>query len=238
MQAEKQQRSWKIDVHAKVKNFRFKIKATTAVPTWEFRRCSIFLKLGKYFLRLNSEYGPAIILRREVPKTRRSKFLGFLRKFCFLRRHKNRVSHQEENRRECFAYKVRNFFWITYSASWAISFLYSSMIIYLQDLICMGSLVVVAPASLFQFVCNKERKGIIALCSVISLYLALLFKKYIGKRIINFFVLLMVATLVSSLVFDLDHSLEHYGLQLVWNYVVSSGLPGTNFFSHFFFLFF
>jgi len=101
MQAEKEQ-SWKIYIHAKAKNFHFKLrlKATNIVPTWEFHQCSIVLKLGKY---------------QKQPKTLKSKFLVLLKKFR-IRRSKNRafgfkqksdLSKPEENRIGWFAYKVQ-----------------------------------------------------------------------------------------------------------------------------------
>lgn len=116
MQAEKQQ-SWKIYIHAKAKNFHFKlrVKATNIVPTWEFHQCSIVLKLGKYLLKLKSNYGTSLIPSQKQPKTLKSKFLVLLKKFRF-RRSKNRafgfkqksdLSNPEENRMGWFAYKVQ-----------------------------------------------------------------------------------------------------------------------------------
>lgn len=116
MQAEKQQ-SWKIYVHAKAKNFHFKLKvrATNIVPTWEFHQCSIVLKLGKCLLKLKSNNGTALIPSQQQPKTLKSKFLALLKKFRF-RRSKNRtigfkqkpdLSNPKENRMRWFAYKVQ-----------------------------------------------------------------------------------------------------------------------------------
>lgn len=117
MQAEKQQqqRTWKFCIDAKAKKFRFKLKATNIASTWEFHQCSIFLKLGKYLLRLNSESGTPITPRKQQPKSLKSKFRRFLQKVRF-RRPKNRsigfkeksdLSHPEENTTKWwFAYKV------------------------------------------------------------------------------------------------------------------------------------
>jgi hypothetical protein len=107
MQAEKQ-KSWKICIHAKAKNFHFKIKVTNIIPTWELHHCSILLKLGKFLLRLKSEYGKPIIPSQPQRKTLKSKFFGFFKKFHF-RRTKNRAIdlHPEAgNHLGWFAYKV------------------------------------------------------------------------------------------------------------------------------------
>ncbi|XP_062165660.1 uncharacterized protein LOC133872228 [Alnus glutinosa] len=209
MQAEKEQ-SWKIYIHAKAKNFHFKlrVKATNIVPTWEFHQCSIVLKLGKYLLKLKSNYGTALIPSQKQPKTLKSKFLVLLKKFR-IRRSKNRafgfkqksdLSKPEENRMGWFAYK---------------------------EPICLGSLVVGILAFLVQSISNKDQKGIVIHGSVISLYLALLFKKYTTGRISNFLVLLMVATVACSLVLELDNCLRYDYLQMAWDYLVSSGFPGN-----------
>ncbi|XP_041023158.1 uncharacterized protein LOC121264148 [Juglans microcarpa x Juglans regia] len=206
MQAEKkQQRPWKFCVHAKAKKFRFKIKATSILPTWEFHQCSIFLKLGKYLLRLNSEYGTPITPRKQQTKSLKSKFRRFLQKASF-RRSKNRaigfketsdLSHPEENTTKWFAYK---------------------------ELIFMGHLVVGILAFLYQY---PDRKGIISHSSVISLYFALWFKNYMRGRIIRKFLVLVVpATVVCSLVFDLVNYLRYDYIQMAWNNVVSSRLSG------------
>jgi hypothetical protein len=116
MQAEKQQ-SWKIYIHAKAKNFHFKLKvrATNIVPTWELHRCSVVLKLGKYLLKLKSNHGTALIPTQKQPKTWKFKVLALLKKFRF-RQSKNRaigfkqksdLSNPEDNRMGRFAYKVR-----------------------------------------------------------------------------------------------------------------------------------
>lgn len=90
----------------------------------------------------------------------------------------------------------------------------------------MGSLVVGILAFLVQSISNKDQKGIVIHGSVISLYLALLFKIYTTGRISNFLVLLMVATVACSLVLELDNCLRYDYLQMAWDYLVSSGLPG------------
>jgi glucose-6-phosphate-specific signal transduction histidine kinase len=90
----------------------------------------------------------------------------------------------------------------------------------------LGSLVVGILAFLVQSISNKDQKGIVIHGSVISLYLALLFKKYTTGRISNFLVLLMVATVACSLVLELDNCLRYDNLQMAWDYLVSSGFPG------------
>ncbi|KAG2691123.1 hypothetical protein I3843_09G217100 [Carya illinoinensis] len=207
MQAEKQQqqRPWKFSIHAKAKKFRFKLKATSILPTWELHQCSIVLKLGKYLLRLNSEYGTPITPKKQQPKSLKSKFRRFLQKVSF-RRSKNRaigfkqtsdLSHPKENTTKWFAYK---------------------------ELIFMGHLVVGILAFIYQY---PDRKGVIIPCSVIWLYFALWFKNYMTGRIIRKFLVLVVsATAVCSLVFELDNYLRYDYIQMAWNHVVSSRLPG------------
>lgn len=90
----------------------------------------------------------------------------------------------------------------------------------------MGSLVVGILAFLVQSISNKNQKGIAIHGSVISLYLAILFKKYMTGRIRNFLVLLMVATVGCSLVLELDNYLRYDYLLMAWDYLVSSRLPG------------
>ncbi|XP_059428728.1 uncharacterized protein LOC132162513 [Corylus avellana] len=204
MQAEKQQ-SWKIYIHAKAKNFHFKLKvrATNIVPTWEFHRCSVVLKLGKCLLKLKSNCETALIPSKKQPKTLKSKFLALLKKFRF-RRSKNRtigfkqksdLSNPEDNRMGWFAYK---------------------------EPICLGSLFAGILAFLAQSISNKDQRAIVIHGSVISLYLGLLFKKYMTGRISNFLVLLVAC----SLVLELDTYLRFDYIQMAWDYLVSSGLPG------------
>jgi hypothetical protein len=93
----------------------------------------------------------------------------------------------------------------------------------------MGSLFAGILAFLVQSISNKDRRAIVIHGSVISLYLALLFKKYMTGRIGNFLVLLVVC----SLVLELDNCLRLDYLQMAWDYLVSSGLPGKeNLFFH------
>ena len=103
----------------------------------------------------------------------------------------------------------------------------------------MCSSVVGILAFLSQTICNKEWKGIIIHGCVLMLYFALWFKKYMTRKISNFLVHLMGATAVCLLVFDLDNYLKYDFVQMPWNYVVSSSLPGKNldFFKNFDILF-
>lgn len=80
MQAEKQ-RAWKIKVHARAKKFHFKFKATkTDQPTWKLPKFSIFLRIHKFFLQVDTESGTSIP-RWEKPRALKSKFLSFFQKF-------------------------------------------------------------------------------------------------------------------------------------------------------------
>lgn len=101
--------------------------------------------------------------------------------------------------------------------------------IFLQEPICLGSLFAGILAFLVQSISNKDQRAIVIHGSVISLYLGLLFKKYMTGRISNFLVLLVVG----SLVLELDTYLRFDYLQMAWDYLVSSGLQGKeNLFVH------
>ena len=92
----------------------------------------------------------------------------------------------------------------------------------------MGSLVVGIFAFLSQTICNKDWWGITIHGCVIMLYFVLLFKKYMTGKISNFCILLMGTSVVCSLAFDLDKYLKIGYIQMPWNNVVSSSLPGKN----------
>ncbi|KAF5750740.1 hypothetical protein HS088_TW03G01079 [Tripterygium wilfordii] len=73
MQAEKQQQPpWKIKVHGKAKNYRFRFEAERVVPAWMFHRFSILVRLRNFILKVKSEYGTSTPVQER--KTFRSKF--------------------------------------------------------------------------------------------------------------------------------------------------------------------
>ncbi|XP_062096376.1 uncharacterized protein LOC133802135 [Humulus lupulus] len=68
MQAE-DQRSWRIEVRAKSRNFNFKFKAAKIEPNWKIHRFSLLLKLRRFFLRVNSDSTDLKTRRRTlIPK--------------------------------------------------------------------------------------------------------------------------------------------------------------------------
>ena len=84
---EQQKQPWSLQVHAKAKNFNFRLKATQIIPSLKFFRLSVFLKICSFSLKARSERGPG---KNRTPF--RSKFARILEKIRFRRGKKSVIS--------------------------------------------------------------------------------------------------------------------------------------------------
>ncbi|CAK7343574.1 unnamed protein product [Dovyalis caffra] len=215
MQAEKQQ-TWKINVHARSKKFRFKFKATkTDQPIWKLPKFSIFLRIHKFLLQVNTEPGTSIP-RWKKPRTLKSKFLNFFRKFKTLPSKKQTTAAEKTQNLQNPDNKLR------VDQKREIGYDYEMPF-------CIGSLLVGTLALLSESICEKNQKGIIIHASFILLFLAFLFKKYVTGKARTLLVFLTMATAVSAVLFRLDKYMN-YDQGLVsefvwkaWNYAAASG---------------
>ncbi|KAJ6365796.1 hypothetical protein OIU76_030554 [Salix suchowensis] len=213
MQAEKQ-RAWKIKVHARAKKFHFKFKATkTDQPTWKLPKFSIFLRIHKFFLQVDTVSGTSIP-RWEKPRTLKSKFLSFFQKFKTLHSKKLTIA----------AGKTQN----VQNPDSKLLVDQQGEFSYKRPF-CIGSLLVGILALLSESICEKNKKGIIFHGSFILLYIAFLFKKYITGKAMTSLVFLTIATTVCAVMFrsdkymDYDQGLVSEFVWKAWNYAASSG---------------
>ncbi|KAL9337083.1 hypothetical protein Peur_071571 [Populus x canadensis] len=213
MQAEKQQ-TWKIKVHARAKKFHFKFKATkTDRPIWKSPKFSIFLRIHRFFLQVNTESRNSIP-RWKKPRTLKSKFLRFFQKFKTLPSKKQAIAAEKTQNLQNPDSKLH--------ADRQREFSYKKPV-------CIGSLLVGTLALLSESICERNQKGIIIHGSSVLLFLAFLFKKYITGKAMTLLVFLTMATAVCAVMFRLDEYMNYdqgFVSEFVWrawNYTASSG---------------
>ncbi|KAF8042191.1 hypothetical protein BT93_A0724 [Corymbia citriodora subsp. variegata] len=92
---------WRVNLHARSRNFSVEVRATTPIPTWRppgHHRVSILLRLWSFVLRLRSD------CEAEPPRPRRrslgSRFLGALKRIRGLRAKKRAVAPREPDKAE------------------------------------------------------------------------------------------------------------------------------------------
>ncbi|WJZ92952.1 hypothetical protein VitviT2T_011922 [Vitis vinifera] len=210
---EQQKQPWSLQVHAKAKNFNFKLKATQIIPSHKFFRLSVFLKVCSFSLKARSERGPPASRQHRTPL--RSKFARILEKIRSRGTKKPAISAvKTSSRRRPEAKLPQN--------QRPKRFAY-------EEPIYVGSIMMRGLAFLSRSVSVKDHSGIIIHTSIILLYLALLFKKYTTRETSNLLATLIAAIVGCSLVFDMSSGLNYNGglvSECVWticNLAASSG---------------
>ncbi|KAG8500001.1 hypothetical protein CXB51_006415 [Gossypium anomalum] len=84
----KMQQSWKLNIQARTQIFNFKLKATKILPTGEFHRFSLLLRLHKFILKLRLKSGSTVSISSQQKRSFKSRFLSFLEKIRFRRERK------------------------------------------------------------------------------------------------------------------------------------------------------
>ncbi|MBA0737724.1 hypothetical protein Gogos_011175 [Gossypium gossypioides] len=82
------QQSWKLNIQARTQIFNFKLKATKILPTGEFHRFSLLLRLHKFILKLRLKSGPTVSISSQQKRSLKSRFLSFLEKIRLRRERK------------------------------------------------------------------------------------------------------------------------------------------------------
>ncbi|XWS35409.1 hypothetical protein CRYUN_Cryun21dG0123900 [Craigia yunnanensis] len=172
MQAEKQLQSWKVNIQARAKNFNFKLKATKVLPTGNFHRLSLLLRLHKFILKFQLKSGSAVSISTEQKRTQKSTFLRLLEKLR-LRPAKKTLTIQHPdvksvlNRLKQYGNKKS---------------------------ICASSLVIAIPALLMQSISKKDRKGIITHTSIALMNWILYYNRHRKGKTSTFWMVLIVGT--------------------------------------------
>ncbi|MBA0612200.1 hypothetical protein Godav_012835 [Gossypium davidsonii] len=195
------QQSWKLNIQARTQIFNFKLKATKILPTGEFHRFSLLLRLHKFILKLRLKSGPTVSISSQQKRSLKSRFLSFLEKIR-LRRERKGLTIQYPDVKSVL-HRVKQF--ADKKSNWA------------------GSLVIAIPSLLQQWISKKDGKGIIIHTCIIllSLYWVLYLNRGKTGRV------WMVGTAVSWVVFNLgkDYVSEH-----AWNWIPWSHAHGCTVF--------
>ncbi|KAH0722700.1 hypothetical protein KY290_005353 [Solanum tuberosum] len=89
-QQQQQHHSWKLNVHAKAKNFNFKLVASNFLPNSKYFPFSLKFKYCRFFIHLNSQ--TFISPNPQKPKSFKSKLHRFLQRLRRRRSKNNRVT--------------------------------------------------------------------------------------------------------------------------------------------------
>ncbi|XVE80751.1 hypothetical protein DITRI_Ditri15bG0005400 [Diplodiscus trichospermus] len=194
MRAEKQQLSRKVNIQARAQNFNFKLKATQILPTGNFHRFSLLLRLHKLILKLQLKSGSTVSVSIQQKRTLKSTFFRLLEKLRIRPANKAlTIQHPDVksvlNRLKQFDHKKS---------------------------ICGGLLVVAILALLLQSIYKKDRKGTIIHTSIIFMYSILYFLRYVRKgKSISFWMVLFVGTSGCLVALHLG---EGYISEYAWNW--------------------
>ncbi|KAK9016175.1 hypothetical protein V6N11_007255 [Hibiscus sabdariffa] len=87
------QRSWKLNIEARSRIFNLKLKATNILPTGDFHRFSLLLRLRSFILKLHLKSDSTLSISTQRKRTFKSTFLTLLHKLR-LRRANNALTTQ------------------------------------------------------------------------------------------------------------------------------------------------
>ncbi|KAL4313193.1 hypothetical protein GQ457_01G035730 [Hibiscus cannabinus] len=186
----KMQRSWKLNIEARTRIFNLKLKATNILPTGDFHRFSLLLRLRSFILKLHlkSDSKSTLSISTQQKRTFKSTFLTLLHKLR-LRRANNAITIQNPDLKSLlkqFATKESS---------------------------CGGSLVIAIVVLLLQWVSKEDGKGVITLVSLVLLYWILHFDKQLRGRTRGFWMVFVAGSWVA---FNLG---KHYVSNYAWKWI-------------------
>ncbi|KAK8487810.1 hypothetical protein V6N13_099922 [Hibiscus sabdariffa] len=186
------QHSWKLNIEAKTHIFNLKLKATNILPTGDFHRFSLLLRLRRFILKLHLKSDSTLSISTQQKRTFKSTFLTLLHKLR-LRRANKALTIQNPDLKSLlkqFATKESS---------------------------CGGSLVIAIMALLLQWISREDGKGVITLVSLVLLYWILHFDKQLRGRTRGFWMVFVAGSWVA---FNLGkHYVSNYAWKWVeWSY--------------------
>ncbi|XP_049401748.1 uncharacterized protein LOC125865592 [Solanum stenotomum] len=139
-QQQQQHHSWKLNVHAKAKNFNFKLVASNFLPNSKYFPFSLKFKYCRFFIHLNSQ--TFISPNPQKPKSFKSKLHRFLQRLR-RRRKNNRVTSSKPKNKAAISQS---------------SVVLGNLVLFLQSIyqgdkdgiFILGSIVIICFASLFK----------------------------------------------------------------------------------------
>ncbi|KAK6778064.1 hypothetical protein RDI58_024782 [Solanum bulbocastanum] len=146
-QQQQQHHSWKLNVHAKAKNFNFKLVASNFLPNSKYFPFSLKFKYCRFFIHLNSQ--TFISPNPQKPKSFKSKLHRFLQRLRRRRSKNNRVTSTKPKNKA------------TISQS---SVVFGNLVLFIQSIyqgdkdgiFVLGSIVIICFATLFKKIMARK----------------------------------------------------------------------------------